>query len=173
MSATDFSAGDLVITKDVNPDTLQEGDIIAYRSEMEESYGDVITHKIRSITADEDGGRAFITYGTTTDTDDVLPVGWDQILGKYSFSIPKIGNFLIFLKTIPGYICCIFVPFMILILLQTIKVIRMFKKYKREQMQMIEKEKRQIQKECEETQRMMQEILEMKRQMEEKNTDTQ
>ena len=30
MAKTDFSAGDLVLVKEVDPDTLQEGDIISY-----------------------------------------------------------------------------------------------------------------------------------------------
>ena len=32
MAATDFDAGDLVLVKEVDPSTLQEGDIIAYQS---------------------------------------------------------------------------------------------------------------------------------------------
>ena len=38
MSATDFSAGDLVLTRYVEPDTLQPGDIIAYSSLDPDSY---------------------------------------------------------------------------------------------------------------------------------------
>lgn len=48
MSATDFSAGDLVLTKEVDPATLQAGDIIAFQSTNTESYGEVVTHKIRN-----------------------------------------------------------------------------------------------------------------------------
>ena len=33
MSKTDFSAGDLVLVKEVDPSTLKEGDIIAYTSQ--------------------------------------------------------------------------------------------------------------------------------------------
>ena len=44
MSATDFSAGDLVLTRDVDPSTLQPGDIIAFTSTNTESYGQEVTH---------------------------------------------------------------------------------------------------------------------------------
>lgn len=43
MSATNFSAGDLVLTKDVDPTTLQPGDIIAFISSNDENYGQTIT----------------------------------------------------------------------------------------------------------------------------------
>ena len=39
MKATDFDAGDLVITKNVDPTTLKEGDIIAYVSNDTSNYG--------------------------------------------------------------------------------------------------------------------------------------
>ena len=47
MKATDFDAGDLIFTKRVDPATLQEGDIIAFRSTNPENFGEVVTHKIR------------------------------------------------------------------------------------------------------------------------------
>lgn len=66
MSATDFDAGDLVLVKEVDPATLQAGDIIAYQSTNTENYGEVVTHKIRELTTDANGNPGFITYGTTT-----------------------------------------------------------------------------------------------------------
>lgn len=70
MSKTDFDAGDLVLVKEVDPSTLKEGDIIAYSSQNTSNYGETVTHKIRKLTTDASGEPGFITYGTTTDTDD-------------------------------------------------------------------------------------------------------
>lgn len=89
MSATDFSAGDLVLTRDVDPATLQPGDIIAFTSTNSESYGQVVTHKIRSLTTTASGDPGFITYGTTTDTDDEAVVSYTDVLGKYSSRLPS------------------------------------------------------------------------------------
>lgn len=55
MSETDFKAGDLIIAKEVDPATLQEGDIICYQSTNKESFGEIITHKIRQRTKDKNG----------------------------------------------------------------------------------------------------------------------
>lgn len=161
MAATDFDAGDLVLTKDVNPDTLQEGDIIAYISENPDNYGEVITHKIRTVNSD----GTFTTYGTTTDTDDIYPVSWEQVLGKYERSIPKVGAFFNFLKTTPGYICCIFVPFAILIMMQGLNTAKLFKQYKREQQEDIDRQKAELEQERLETKKMMEELLAMKKEM--------
>ena len=121
MSKTDFNAGDLVLVKEVDPSTLKEGDIIAYISQNTSNYGETVTHKIRKLTTDANGEPGFVTYGTTTDTDDETVVTYPYVLGKYSSHIPKVGTFFQFLKSTPGYIVCILIPFLILILLEGIR----------------------------------------------------
>lgn len=165
MSATDFKAGDLILVKEVDPATLQAGDIIAFLSQDSDSFGEVVTHKIRKLTTDVNGEPGFITYGTTTDTDDETVVTYPYVLGKYRSHIPKVGAFFQFLKTTPGYIVCILVPFLLLILLEGIRCIRLFRKYKAEQQAELQAERDKIEADRAETQRMMQELLQMKAQM--------
>ncbi len=117
MSATDFSAGDLVIIQEVDPNLLETGDIIAFLSEDPDSYGETFTHKIRKIETDDYGIRTFTTYGTTTGVDDLHPVTSGRVLGQYRFAIPNVGTFFAFMKTTPGYICCIFLPFVLLLVI--------------------------------------------------------
>ena len=161
MSATDFSAGDLVLTRYVDPDTLQPGDIIAYSSLDPNSYGETITHKIRSRTTNASGEPGFVTYGTTTDTDDAIVVTYPYVLGKYTGCIPKAGSFFLFLKTTPGYIVCILLPFLLLILMEGVHCIRLFKQYKSEQQAELNEERERLRKDREETQRMKSELAEL------------
>lgn len=165
MKATDFDAGDLVLVKEVDCSTLKEGDIISYTSQNTSNYGETVTHKIRKLTTDANGEPGFVTYGTTTDTDDETVVTYPYVLGKYSSHIPKIGTFFQFLKTTPGYIVCILIPFLLLILLEGIRCIRLFRKYKAEQQAELQAERDKIEADRAETQRMMQELLQMKAQM--------
>ena len=165
MSKTDFNAGDLVLVKAVDPSTLKEGDIIAYTSQNTSNYGETVTHKIRKLTTDANGEPGFVTYGTTTDTDDETVVTYPYVLGKYQGRIPKVGTFFQFLKSTPGYIVCILVPFLLLILLEGIRCIRLFRKYKAEQQAELQAERDKIEADRAETQRMMQELLAMKAQM--------
>lgn len=132
MSKTDFDAGDLVLVKEVDPSTLQVGDIISYQSTNVENYGEIVTHKIREITTDAENNPGFITYGTTTDTNDENIVTYSFVLGKYQTRLPAVGRLFQFLKSTPGYIVCILLPFMILILMQGIGSVRLFRQYKKE-----------------------------------------
>lgn len=162
MKATDFDAGDLVLVKDVDPATLQEGDIIAYTSQNTANYGQIVTHKIRTLTTTADGEPGFITYGTTTGIDDETVVTYPYVVGKYQSRIPKLGKFFQFLKTTPGYIVCVLLPFLLLILMEGVHCIRLFRQYKQEQQDELQKERDKLREEREETQRMMQELMEMK-----------
>ena len=157
IKATDFASGDLIFVKQVDPDTLQPGDIIAYTSQNAESYGETITHKIRQRTTTEDGEPGFITYGTTTDTDDEAVVTYPAILGRYVRRLPGVGRFFLFLKTTPGYIVCILTPFVLLILLEGVHCMRLFAQYKK--MQQAERDR--LKAEREETQQMKQQLMEM------------
>ena len=166
MKATDFAAGDLILVKEVDPKTLKEGDIISYTSTNTENFGKLVTHKIRKLTTTASGDPGFITYGTTTGEDDKTVVTYPYIVGKYTGKIPKMGHFFQFLKATPGYIVCILVPFMLLILSQAYESVKLFKQYKAEQNAALEEEKSKIAAEKEETQKMMAELLAMKAQME-------
>lgn len=165
MKKTDFDAGDLVLIKSVDPTTLQPGDIIAYTSQNSANYGATVTHKIRSLTTNEAGEPGFVTYGTTTDTDDETVVTYPYVLGKYTGHIPGVGTFFNFLKTTPGYIVCILVPFVLLIVMEGIHCIRLFRKYKAEQRAELQAERDKLDADRAEMQKMMQELLAMKAQL--------
>ena len=171
MAATDFAAGDIIFSKTVDPSTLKEGDIITFQSQDSDSFGEVITHTIRRLTTTEDGSRGFVTYGTTNDVDDDTVVTYSFVLGKYQGRIPKVGIFFNFLKTPMGYVCCILIPFLLLIGLQGLNCIKLFRKYKAEQVAEINAEREQIEKEREEARRMMAELQALKEQMGKTDSD--
>lgn len=165
MSKTDFSAGDLVIVKSVDPATLQPGDIIAYTSQNPGNYGETVTHKIRTLTTTEDGEPGFITYGTTTDTDDETIVTYPYVLGKYKVHFTGVGTFFQFLKSPAGYILCILVPFLLLIAWEVRRCVLLFRQYKSEQQAELQAERDKLAAERAETQRMMQELQQLKVQL--------
>ncbi len=165
MSATDFDAGDIVFVKNIDPATLQAGDIIAFTSQNSNNFGDTVTHKIRTLTTDAYGNPAFVTYGTTTDTNDETLVTYPYVLGKYTGKIPNIGSFFQFLKTTPGYILCIFVPFFLLLLYQGFQCIRLFRRYKKEQMEELQAERAKVEEERRQSMEMMKELQALKEQL--------
>lgn len=165
MSATDFDAGDVVVVKSVDPATLVPGDIIAFTSQNTSNFGETVTHKIRALTTDDRGNPAFITYGTTTQTDDETPVSYSHVLGKYQFSLPKIGVFFQYLRTGPGYIMFVFLPFALLIGYQALQSFRLFQQDKKEEMDKLQAEREQIAAEREETRQMLAEVKKMQEQL--------
>ena len=158
MAATDFNAGSLILVKEVDPSTLKEGDIITFMSQDTDSFGQTITHKIRRLTVDAEGNRGFVTYGTTTDTDDKTVVTYPYVLGKYQRHIPGLGTFFNFLKTTPGYFVCIFIPFMLIIIHQGVGFVNLFRRYKKEQMDEMQAERDQIEAERAANAKMLEEL---------------
>ena len=166
MSATDFDAGDLILVKEVDPSTLKEGDIISFLSQDSNSFGETVTHKIRKVTTDAQGNPGFITYGTTTNTDDKTIVTYQYVLGKYHNHIPGLGRFFNFLKSTTGYFVCIFTPFMLIIIYEGIRFFNLFGRYKREQMEEMQAEREKIEAEKAENAKMIEELKALKEQLE-------
>jgi len=171
-----FNAGDIVLIENVdNPNKLKEGDIISFISQNSDSFGETVTHRIRSrkydFVKDEETGEevlefvGYVTYGTNTGVDDEAVVEPEYVLGKYTGKLPKVGHFFQFLKTTPGYIVCILVPFLLLILYQGVNTVRLFKRYRREQMADMQAEREQLAKEREESAAMMRELQALKEQL--------
>jgi len=165
MKATDFEAGDVVVVKEVDPATLREGDIISFISKNDASFGETVTHKIRKLGTTAHGDPGFVTYGTTTDTDDEAVVDYYAVEGKYQFRIPKVGRFFNFLRTIPGYVCCILIPFMLFIIAQGANTIKAFRLYKKEQAETIQAGKDELAAEKKRSEEMMAEIEALKAQL--------
>lgn len=166
MSATDFSAGDVVFTKSVDPSTLSPGDIIAFTSQNPYNEGETVTHKIRKLAVNEKGERGFVTFGTTKNVDDETIVTYPYVLGEYKGCVPNLGNFFVFLKTVPGYILCIFLPFLLLIIYQIINCVKLFQRYKKEQTAGIEAEKAAIARERAKNAETLRQLRELKESLE-------
>lgn len=162
MSATDFSAGDIVFVKTVDPATLREGDIIAYTSQNSSNFGETVTHKIRSITQTASGERGFITYGTTTGIDDETVVTDLYVLGKYVGNLPKVGKFFAFMKTTQGYIVCILIPFLLLIGYSGLNCIQLFVHYKNQQMEELRQERKRLAEQRRQSEQMLKEIEDLR-----------
>ena len=162
MKKTDFQVGDIIISRRIDVNKINPGDIITFVSDNPESEGKIITHKVREVVV-VDGVREFVTYGTSTNQNDDARA--TVVLGKYVGKLPGFADFFLYLKTTPGYILCILVPFLLLILSQGINCIHLFRTYKKEQTAILEEERKKIEQEREESRRMMAELLALKAQL--------
>lgn len=179
MKKTDFAAGDLIFIKEVDPETLKVGDIICFTSQDKESFNETVTHKIKERTTKTeviDGTvieyDVFITYGTTTGTQDKTPVTYEWIKGKYVGKVPYVGHVFSFLKTPAGYVCIILVPFVLLIAYQIFNAVRAIKAYRGEQTSELKQERKNLELERAENLKMLEEMRALKAQLDAMNAST-
>lgn len=112
----EFYSGDVVIVKEASPDTLNNSDIIAFRSGES-----VITHRIVEIKDLEAGKKQFITKGDNNNVEDSITVTSEMLEGKYLMRIAKIGNFAMFLQTPVGMIVFVALPLILFVLYDVLR----------------------------------------------------
>jgi len=171
MAATDFNAGSLIFSKEVSPSELKEGDIVTFISQNTDSFGEILTHKIRRLTKTADGTPGFITYGTTTDTNDEAVVTYPYVLGKYTGKVAGLGTFFNFLKTPTGYLLCIFLPFMLIIAYEGVRFFVLLRKYRQEQMEQVQAERDKVAEERAANEKLLEELKELRAQLQAAEAD--
>ncbi|MCW1949684.1 MAG: signal peptidase I [Candidatus Shapirobacteria bacterium] len=116
MSPT-LNTGDVVIIKPVSQ--YRSDDIITFNS----NQNFTITHR---IIKDIDG--SFTTKGDANPVSDQNTISTSDILGKVFFTIPKIGYFIMFVKSLPGLITLIIIPSTMIIYQEFLEIKKNFKK---------------------------------------------
>ena len=166
MSATDFSAGDMIVVKEVDVNDLKEDDIITFYSTDSKSFGEIVTHKIRSVIEVDGNLIGFKTFGTTTNTDDEALVEPSLVIGKYQSNIPNVGYFIEFMKKPIAYVIFVVVPFAIIIGHEIYKCVKLINEIKKEKLAIETEEREQLlEEERLKNEQMQKEIEELKRRL--------
>lgn len=90
--------GSLVYVKSVDPETVAEGDVIAYYGSTD---GSIITHR---VVYNQTVVKSFVTKGDANDTEDMVPVEYERLIGVVEKTIPKAGQILTVFTEIRGKI---------------------------------------------------------------------
>ena len=101
--------GDVILVKDTPAEDIRKGDIISYRAEQGEMTGNVVTHRVIEDPVYKNGTYYLQTQG---DADGTVPdpqITSDQVIGKYSATLPLIGKLYSFFLTPAGLITMIVV----------------------------------------------------------------
>lgn len=106
-----ISTGDIVIVDEVDPRTIEEGDVITYGQSGTETP---TTHRVVDVL-DQDGAVAFQTQGDANDQPDSSPVPASAVHGKAILTIPYIGYIIGFVNTTIGFVTLVVIPFLLLI----------------------------------------------------------
>ena len=164
-----FAAGDIIFIKEIEFDEiydLEPGTIITFNYFDPEDISEtkIVTHMIREKTV-YDGQVAYVTYGTTTGADDPYPALASQIIGTYSFRLPKMGYFFQFIRTPAGYVVVILIPFLFLIGLNLTHFIKLIVVYRREKQQQATEIQAAAEADRAEAQRLREEMEKLKAQL--------
>jgi len=105
----EISVGSIVYTKEVEPEKLQERNVVTYRL----NGSTVVTHRIVEVDTEK---QQFITKGDANEVNDGSPVNYEQVVGKAVLDIPYIGYISIYIRTPLGIAAgCAFVFLMIVL----------------------------------------------------------
>lgn len=105
-----FEVGDLTITKEVEENELQKGDIITF---WNTEHDTVITHRIEEITTNEEGKKVYVTKGDMNNEIDEEVVEFNQVEGEYIGHIKYIGNLILWIQKPTGLIVAFLIPVLI------------------------------------------------------------
>lgn len=168
-----FAKDDMIIVKrlsDEKKKQLKEGDVITFTSTNDDaSFGQTVTHMIYQVvkaTDKETGEETVIGYKTVGVANGMIAkdgatVYLNHIYGKYTAKLPVVGHFFGFMKTTPGYIVCILIPFLLLIIYNGVNCVRIFRNYKNEQRAEIQAERDAIEAERQQNAEMLRQLQEL------------
>lgn len=91
-----YSVGDLLYVKEVDPDSVKVGDPITFV--LNEDLV-VATHRVVAIDSEN---RQFTTKGDANSTEDAAPVHFNNLIGVPVFSIPLLGYVSAYIQSPPG-----------------------------------------------------------------------
>ncbi len=126
-----FESGDLIICKSIEPQAVQENDVITYFDPAGNGKS-VVTHRVIEIVT-QDGKLFFKTKGDANNAEDSDLMPAENLIGIYTgFHIPGAGNIAMFMQTTTGLVICVVLPIVLLVGYDTIRRSRYNKKHENE-----------------------------------------
>src|SRR5438045_4022325 len=109
-----MGVGDLAVVGPAKPQDLMQGDVVTYRTAQRPDV--VVTHRLVGISIDDEGKYNFQTKGDANNTPDSVTVDQGAVVGRVTYTIPKIGYLVEFSKRPEGKIALIGIPGLLLAL---------------------------------------------------------
>ena len=95
----EMPVGSLIYVHEEKPEDIEEQDIIAFYSSLEESG--IITHR---VVKNNIVSGTFITKGDANDKEDPLPIPYDNFIGRVIKTVPYVGKVLTCMTSMYGKI---------------------------------------------------------------------
>ena len=116
-----FRAGDLIIIRKCDPQTLKQGDIVTFHTIINNEFA-LNTHRITEIQ-DLGGARSYVTKGDNNELADIHMIADGDIVGKYVCHLAGFGKVMSFLSSSLGFLLVIVLPLLIFFIYQVYHLI--------------------------------------------------
>mgnify|MGYP003251106915 CR=1 FL=1 len=123
-----LNVGGVILVEKVDTSELQEGDIITFLSNDTALNGKVVSHRIIQVV-ENDNLTMYITKGDANESRDDAAAIPENVIGRVIFHVPYLGYLLNFMKTKQGFFCILLLPCMIILLIETIGLMKNFWAY--------------------------------------------
>ena len=112
-----YNVNDVILVKDIEPNTLKVGDDIAYLGNRDAVKGLVVTHRIIRIETFDDNKVHYTLKGVNNKYEDPS-ITEDQILGKVLGKVYVVNFINHVVKNIYGFFFLVFCPLVLVIFLE-------------------------------------------------------
>lgn len=113
-----ISKNDLIIVNENNINDLKENDLVAYTLEKNKSTA---VGTLKSI----DASNATLKV---TNLNDEITISNDSLIGTYELKVPKVGKYILFLRTLKGFLLSLGTIFIIMVIITSFSKIILFVK---------------------------------------------
>lgn len=108
-----------------DPNKIEVGDVITFISSSVLTPGITITHRVIGITRDDNGDICYRTKGDFNNVEDQACAKHRNVLGKVLFKIPQLGRIQFFLASKAGWLFCILIPALYIIIKDVFKILKL------------------------------------------------
>ena len=116
----------IVNLKVKSPDDISIGDVITFVSKSPECLGATVTHRVIGIEHDDNGKISYQTKGDANLISDSALAPYENVIGKVSYRIPKLGRVQFFLASKLGWLLLLFFPAFYILLRSLINNIKKY-----------------------------------------------
>ncbi len=157
-----YGVGDLIYVREVDPTTIQEGDVITFLLNEDLVVG---THRVVRVDVKN---QRFYTKGDANEIEDQNSVHFNNVIGVPKFSVPKLGYVCDFIQNPPGMYITIGVGIVLILL---VFVPDMIGKKKEEENPEVAAVRTEMDTAAEENEKLKAELAQLRAEMENKKSE--
>lgn len=116
----ELAAGSLVLVQDIAAADIRPGDVITFPGESDPDA--IKASRVVQVNAEE--GLSFVTRADASSVNDPNPVPAGRVIGKVTRTVPYLGYLLDYAQTREGVIMLVFIPGLLIIVYQLVKIFR-------------------------------------------------